>query len=212
MSNHKSNLKMIVSNLIKHNTINRDVIEKIIDMYIINHVSITNACSENWSFAIHKLINYNNIKLNVNHIKLIIISGNLEMIKYLNENWTSLYNDDNKLFSNINYNSNNSIVDLACSCGHLEIVKYLLENEIYKYWCTTNAVDWALEKGHLDVVKYLVSKNVRGTFNCLKKIYERNIFNNSNIELLNYINNNKYIFLSDIYIYRQIFDFNNLKN
>jgi hypothetical protein len=203
MTNYKYNLKMIILFLLKNNILNQDVLEKIIDMYIINYVSITDACYENWSFAIFKLIN-NNVKINHNHLEIITDHGNLEILKYFIDNWTLLYDKHSIYMFGWNNNNNNiyrdkSLIDIASSKGYLEIIKYLIEHKTYSHWCTTYAVDIAIINGNLDIVKYLISKNVRGTYNSVKKIYEYNIFNNDNYEILEFINKNENLFLISKY-------------
>jgi hypothetical protein len=200
MTNHKSNLKMIVYNFLKNDILNRDILEKIIDMYIIDNVSITDACNENWSFAIYKLTNHN-IKINHKHMEIITEQGNLDIIKYFIDHWTLLYDKDNlyRFDWNNNIYHDKSLIDIASSKGYLEIVKYLIEHKTYSPWCTTYAVDIAVKNGNLDIVKYLISKNIKGTYNSVKKIYEYNIFNNDNNQLLEFINKNEKAFLTSNY-------------
>ena len=199
MTNHKSNLKLVILYFLKNNTLNRDVLEKIIDIYIINSVSMTDACIENWSLAIYKLTK-NNIKINHKHIETMTENGNLEIIKYFNENWTLLYDKNNiyKFDWNNKIIHDKSLIDIACSKGHLEIVKYLFEHKTHPLWCTTDAMDSAIENGRLDIVKYLASKNVKGTYDSVKQLYENSLFDINN-ELLDYVNNNQHLFLINIY-------------
>jgi ankyrin repeat protein len=187
MSNHKIILYEFVKGIYK--TLNRDVLELIVNRYILDNVSLYDACTENWFYAIDLLIS-NNFKLNECHMTIVSEYGYLDLVKFFNENWG--------LICDKNYDDDcNSPIDMACANGHLEIVKYLIENKkgytkYRKSWhCSTYAFDSACESGHLEIVKYLTLKKVHGTYESFE-----NAYNNNHTHIIDWLNENMYRYIN----------------
>jgi ankyrin repeat protein len=179
MSNSKNNLYLFVQNMLLTKTLCRDVLEKIIDTYIIDNITLEDACLNNWFYSIDLLI-LTGHKINIYHMLIVCEKGYFDLVKFFNENWGYI-SDDYCMDDNIN-----NPIDIACAYGHLDIVKYLVENRrkhirFNKWRCSTSAIDYACEGGHLEIIKYLYSKNVHGT---------NDAFNNNHTHILDWLNEN----------------------
>jgi ankyrin repeat protein len=182
---HKKRLYEFIKNMLLTKELCRDVLEIIIDKYIIDSVSLRDACLENWFYAIDLLISKGN-KINNIHMVIVAEHGYINLVKFFNENWGNLSND----YNCYDYDKHNAI-DLASANGHFEVVKYLVENRKKytklnsKWMCTTRSIDYACEGGYLEIVKYLYSKKVHGTYEAFQ-----NAFDNNHTHIIIWLNEN----------------------
>ncbi len=183
MSDSKNKLYLFVQNMLLTKTLCRDVLEIIIDKYIIDNVTLEDACLDNWFYAIDLLISKGH-KINITHMLIVCEKGYIDLVKFFNKNWGYISDDD------CMDDSINNPIDIASAYGYLNIVKYLVENRRkhirFSSWrCSTRAIDYACEGGYLEIIKYLYSKNVHGTNDAFE-----NAFNNNHKHIINWLNEN----------------------
>lgn len=168
---------------VSYKELNRDVLQLILDSYIINNITLHDACNENWFYAIDLLLS-KGYKINESHMTIVAEHGYYDLVKFFNENWGLIY-DKNY------YYEGNYAIDMASANNHLEIVKYLVENKKKhvkhnsRWICSTHAIDNACENGNLEIIKYLYSKNVYGTCEAFE-----NAYNNKHYHILEWLNEN----------------------
>ena len=87
-----------------------------------------------------------NIEFSTDSMDLLVISGNLDIIRWFHQNRTE--------------GCSFKAMDYAAKEGHIEIVKWLHENRTEG--CSSNAMDFAAENGHLNIVKWLHNNRTEG--------------------------------------------------